>query len=181
MQKSGWTEEQKAWALHKLQMPLPPFHKHMHMASCQVQNGLERVAAGGTGIGEPTEQMNRFMGLAGVVLQYVTLAARALWLEVLFSQWNRRKAKDLPSLLVRAAYRSHAKKAQLVSEQDADAKGALRIGAELNKDMQSFTQEVGDNILALFPVAWPCSMTRASLTQHFMSLLFCISCCFPVR
>jgi hypothetical protein len=71
-------------------MPLPPFHAHMHMAACQAQNTLSRVPAGGTGIGEPTEQINRFLGLAGVVLQYATLSARALWLEVLFRRWNVR-------------------------------------------------------------------------------------------
>jgi hypothetical protein len=59
----------KDYALEVMQMPLPPFHAHMHMASCQAQNSLKQVPAGGTGIGEPTEQMNRFLGLAGVVLQ----------------------------------------------------------------------------------------------------------------
>lgn len=124
---SGWPLDLQQWALQRMAMPLPPFHAHMHMAACQAKNTLSRVPAGGTGIGEPTEQMNRFLGLAGVVLQYATLAARALWLEVLFRRWNLRKWRDLPRLLVSSAFRAAARKAQLTEQQAALAGQAVAV------------------------------------------------------
>jgi hypothetical protein len=115
------------WALQQMAMPLPSFHVHMHMAACQAKNSLSRVPAGGTGIGEPTEQMNRFLGLAGVVLQYATLSARALWLEVLFRRWNVRKWRDLPRLLESSGYRAAARKTQLTEQQGDLAKQAAAV------------------------------------------------------
>jgi hypothetical protein len=131
VQHSEWPQELQDWVLQLMAMPLPPFHAHMHTAACQAKNTLSRVPAGGTGIGEPTEQMNRFLGLAGVVLQYATLSARALWLEVLFRRWNVHKARDLPRLLVSSGYRAAARKAQLTEKQTDLAKQALNAAAVL--------------------------------------------------
>lgn len=62
--------------------------------------------------------MNRYLGIAGVVLQYAALANRALWLEELFCRWNLRKQADLPRLLVTAGYRATA--CQQQQQQHAD-------------------------------------------------------------
>lgn len=140
--QSLWPQHLKDYALEVMQMPLPPFHAHMHMASCQAQNSLKQVPAGGTGIGEPTEQMNRFLGLAGVVLQYTTLSARALWLEVLFRQWNHLKWQDLPHLLVRSAFRMLARKEQLSEQQSASCNQARRVARELGMDWTEFSKQV---------------------------------------
>jgi hypothetical protein len=141
-QHSGWPQQLQDWALRIMAMPLPPFHAHMHMAACQAKNSLSRVPAGGTGIGEPTEQMNRFLGLAGVVLQYATLAARALWLEVLFRRWNLRKKRDLPRLLVASGYRAVARKAQLAEQQTDLARQAMAVAKTLGKLDAAFKQKV---------------------------------------
>lgn len=126
-QHSEWPQSLRNRALQQMALPLPPFHAHMHMAACQAKNSLSRVPAGGTGIGEPTEQMNRFLGLAGVVLQYATLSARALWLEVLFRRWNLRKWRDLPRLLESSGYRAAARKARLTEQQCDLAKQAAAV------------------------------------------------------
>jgi len=140
--QSQWPQRLKDYALEVMQMPLPPFHAHMHMASCQAQNSLKQVPAGGTGIGEPTEQMNRFLGLSGVVLQYTTLSARALWLEVLFRQWNHLKWQDLPHLLVRSAFRTLARKEQLSEQQTADFRRARDIAQQQGLDWSTFREQV---------------------------------------
>lgn len=145
--RSCWTQQQKEYALRVMQMPLPPFHAHMHMASCQAENSLKQVPAGGTGIGEPTEQMNRFLGLAGVVLQYTTLAARALWLEVLFRQWNHLKYQDLPYLLVRSGFRALAKKEQLCEQQTAAFKQAKIVVRECGLDWQDMKEQVNSTVM----------------------------------
>ena len=112
--------------LDVMAMPLPPFHVHMHTASCQAQNALNRVDGGGLGMGEPTEQMNRYLGIAGVVLQYAALANRALWLEVLFRRWNLRKQAGLPRLLVHAGYRAIARRQQQTQEKTERLKQAVQ-------------------------------------------------------
>ena len=123
--------------------PLPPFHVHMHQASCQAKNSLNLVPAGGTGIGEPTEQMNRYLGVAGVVLQYAALASRALWLETLFRNWNLRKSRDLPRLLVDSGFRAEALRQQLSKQQDNLAAQACAVGRELGLLDEGFKQQVG--------------------------------------
>lgn len=132
-----------------LRMPLPPFHLLMHIASCQAKNALNRVPAGGLGLGEPTEQLNRFLGLAGVVLQYTTLSVRALWLEVLISRWNEHKRRDLPRVLVQAACRAVSKAEQLQQQQTTLASRAITIAAGLQASnkldgcLKDFVDEVG--------------------------------------
>lgn len=129
--RSDWTEGQRRWAQEILQCPLPPFHVHMHQATCQAKNSLNLVNAGGTGVGEPTEQMNRYLGLAGVVLQYATLAGRALWLEALFEHWNKRKRQDLPRLLVESGCRALTQRKQQSERQAELARQAFRRAREL--------------------------------------------------
>ncbi|WIA40653.1 hypothetical protein OEZ86_013989 [Tetradesmus obliquus] len=142
-QHSDWSPDEKAFALRHMQMPVPPFHIHMHMAACQAMNALSRVPAGGTGIGEPTEQMNRFLGLAGVVLQYATLASRALWLEVLFRRWNIRKLRDLPRLLVSSGCRAVARRARLSEQQAGHAARAMAVAIRLQLAVDTaFKEEV---------------------------------------
>lgn len=130
------------------------------MASCQALNSLKQVPAGGTGIGEPTEQMNRFLGLAGVVLQYTTLAGRALWLEVLFRQWNLLKYLDLPHLLVRSAYRAHAKKVLLNEEQTEAYKQAKSVAGECGLEWSAFKNEVTKCLQPLQHQAFRCHVYR---------------------
>lgn len=140
--QSSWPQWMRDFALTVMALPLPPLHVHMHVPDCQAKNSLSQVLAGGTGIGEPTEQMNRFLGLAGVVLQYTTLAARALWLEVLFRQWNHRKWLDLPRLLVSTGYRAQARTAQLTEQQEQLAGQARGIAMAENKLNEGFWQQV---------------------------------------
>lgn len=141
-QKSPFTQEQKDWVAKFMSMPLPPFHLHMHIAACQEKNSISKVAKAGTGIGEPTEIMNAFMSLAGVTLQYATLAGRALWLEVLFHRWNQQKLCDLPRLLVDSAYRAEAKLAQLQEQQQHQFNMAVQLGCERGQLTEPFYQEV---------------------------------------
>ncbi|KAF6262414.1 hypothetical protein COO60DRAFT_1624964 [Scenedesmus sp. NREL 46B-D3] len=129
-QHSEWPQVLQNWALQQMAMPLPSGSHSMPTCTWQhakAKNSLSRVPAGGTGIGEPTEQMNWFLGLAGVVLQYATLSARALWLEVLFRRWNVRKWRDLPRLLESSGYRAAARKTQLTEQQGDLAKQAAAV------------------------------------------------------
>lgn len=140
---SDWTYEQRRWAQDVLQCPLPPFHVHMHQASCQAKNSLNQVPAGGTGIGEPTEQMNRYMGLAGVVLQYATLAGRTLWMETMFRHWNKRKQQDLPRLLVDSGCRALTQRKQLQERQADLAEQAMAIALGLGMAEEDALAMVG--------------------------------------
>ena len=140
----GWTQQQQAWARDVMSMPLPPFHVNMHGVSCQEKNALSRVDGGGLGLGEPTEQMNRFLGVAGVVLQYTTLAGRALWLEVMFSSWNQRKAADLARVLVNAVCRAQARLLQLSDEQAGIRRQILATLRQLVEDGSLTIQEAQD-------------------------------------
>jgi len=114
---------------------------------CQAENSLKQVPAGGTGIGEPTEQMNRFLGLAGVVLQYTTLAARALWLEVSFRQWNHLKyqASAVPAGQVRL--QGVGQKEQLCEQQTAAFKQAKIVVRECGLDWQDMREQVNSTVM----------------------------------
>lgn len=112
-----WPPELAAWA-SQLHMPLPPFHKYMHSAACAAQHALELLPAAGLGAGEPTEVLNRYLGIAGTVLQYATKAVRAVWLEVLLLSWRLKKENDLPMLLWRMWCKARVQQASYGDEQE---------------------------------------------------------------
>jgi len=99
--------------------------------------------------------MNRFLGLAGVVLQYATLASRALWLEVLFRRWNIRKLRDLPRLLVSSGCRAVARRARLSEQQAGHAARAMAVAIRLQLAVDTaFKEEVSS--VTLYCCSDPC-------------------------
>jgi hypothetical protein len=110
-----WSAAAAAWG-SALEAPLPQFHKHMHSISCANRHAMELTLAAGMGSGEPTEVMNRFLGVAGSVLQYAGKAVRAVWVEVLLQAWRRKKELDLPSLLWRMWSKAYAQRVSFCTE-----------------------------------------------------------------
>lgn len=102
-----WMAAAAAWG-RTLETPLPPFHRHMHSIACSSRHALELIPAAGMGCGEPTEVLNRFLGVAGSVLQYAAKAVRAVWVEVLLLAWRQKKELDLPALLWRMFFKAWA-------------------------------------------------------------------------
>lgn len=125
-----WLPQAAAWGAH-MHMPLPPFHKYMHSAECAASHALELVAAAGLGCGEPTEVLNKYLGIAGTVLQYASKPVRALWLEVLLLAWRLKKEQDLPSLLWRMSCKALAQYQMYGREQEELFERGCTAGVDL--------------------------------------------------
>jgi hypothetical protein len=127
-----WSHPLASWA-SELHMPLPPFHRYMHSAACAAQHALDLLPAAGIGVGEPTEVLNRYLGIAGTVLQYATRAVRAVWLEVLLQAWQLKKENDLPKLLWRMWCKARVQQSTSSAEQAQLWKQALDAGADVDE------------------------------------------------
>lgn len=128
---SGWPAALQAWAL-AMAFPLPPFHANMHTADCVSKHSMLLHQGIGRGTGEPPEQLNRYMGPAGTVMQYQAHPKRALWLELLFGLgWNRRrKQADLAPNLMRIACRTAVLIKQIQEEMGTLGTEAVALGCE---------------------------------------------------
>lgn len=124
---SGWSATLLAWVM-AMPCPLPPFHAHMHAASCMAKNSHKLVYAAGSGVGEPPEQFNRYMGQCAMPLQYAAQWVRNLWLEVHMRCWNRRKVRLLPALLVNIGLKAADREQQLLDKQESLALHAVQSG-----------------------------------------------------
>jgi len=88
-----------ATAAARMQFPLPPWHHYMHQAACQRRHSSRTMTGAGRAAGEPPEMAWSYIGRFGQLLQYCSLALRAETLERIFSSWNERKLRSLPSQL----------------------------------------------------------------------------------
>lgn len=127
-----WPPHLAAWA-SQLHTPLPPFHKYMHSSACAARHAMELLPAAGLGVGEPTEVLNRYIGIAGTVLQYASKAVRAVWLEVLLLAWQDKKEQDLPMLLWRMWCKACVQQTTYHKEQKQLGREAMRLGANRNQ------------------------------------------------
>lgn len=97
------------WVGHVMQYPLPSFHHSMHIASCQWNNSFKTMVGAGLGVGEPPEYTWSQFRRAGHILQYQSLAVRAIFLERMVLLWNQSRRKKIIAYLGNAYVRACSK------------------------------------------------------------------------
>lgn len=125
-----WPAALAAWGSCLL-TPLPPFHEYMHNAKCVQQHTLELHKALGMGAGEPAEPVNGFLGKPGSVLQYSRKGIRVVWLDAQILGWQRKKADDLPDLLLRTWHKARLMEQHFLMEQCELGQQAYACGVPL--------------------------------------------------
>lgn len=108
-EKQELNEELTTWVSKLMSFPLGSFHGPMHNALCQSINSLRSIPEAGLGTGEPPEYAWSHMRRSGHLLQYMSLATRALHLERVALLWNKTRKTNLVQFLVAAYKRADLK------------------------------------------------------------------------
>eukprot|EP00889_Picochlorum_renovo_P006410 jgi/Picre1/33440/NNA_008764.t1 len=108
-EKQELNEELTTWVSKLMSFPLGSFHGPMHNALCQSINSLRSIPEAGLGTGEPPEYAWSHMRRSGHLLQYMSLATRALHLERVALLWNKTRKSNLVQSLVAAYKRADLK------------------------------------------------------------------------
>lgn len=94
------------WIRTGMAYPVPPFHIHMHNASCQALNNALMMLGAGCGVGEPPEQLWSHFRPLGTIMQYCSLPARQNMMERLMQRININSRWQLVNRAVRMFYRA---------------------------------------------------------------------------
>ena len=89
------------------QFPLPPFHRYMHSAVCQIENEATSMKGSGRPPGEPPEQKWSVIGQLGAATQYMTPMNRQGRLERMFHWMEQESDCKHSTLLMRFAARTY--------------------------------------------------------------------------
>ncbi len=115
-EKQELNEELTTWVSKLMSFPLGSFHGPMHNALCQSINSLRSIPEAGLGTGEPPEYAWSHMRKSGHLLQYMSLATRALHLERVALLWNKSRRSNLVQFLVAAYKRADLKHREKTDE-----------------------------------------------------------------
>jgi len=122
----------------------------MHNANCQATNSSRNMTGAGRPSGEPPEMAWAYLGGFGLILQYMSLASRAEFLERLFRYWNQQKLEGLVGQLSRM----HARAALQLSQARVNF-DELRVCA-----LQELAMD--EDQVSVYTTLMPCSIGQPS-------------------
>ena len=159
-EKQELNEELTTWVSKLMSFPLGSFHGPMHNALCQSINSLRSIPDAGLGTGEPPEYAWSHMRRSGHLLQYMSLATRALHLERVALLWNKSRRSNLVQFLVAAYKRANLKYWEKTDELKRIMQQAVHMRFSLAQVRAAASVFVVCILLGMTYVLWVCRSRR---------------------